>query len=178
MARKHKASSKYPIDKKERYRNTVGSFTYGEFYELCDLYGNVCLCCGKKKKLTADHIIPLMKLGTHTMDNIQPLCKKCNSRKNSAIIDYRANPPIVIERASRTHDYWSWWEIEQRVSAGDTIMLRLFPFGIEVDSETGNPVRSDLCYRERHMLSVYEETKHNNETTKKFIACLAPSCLR
>ncbi len=67
-----------------------GSFTAEEWEELCDKYENKCLCCGKKKKLTADHVVPLSKGGTSNIDNIQPLCGTCNSRKgNRNEIDYR-----------------------------------------------------------------------------------------
>jgi 5-methylcytosine-specific restriction endonuclease McrA len=69
--------------------NNGGEFTQQEWTDLCNKYGNICLCCGKKKKLTADHIIPLSLGGTSNIDNIQPLCQSCNSKKRVRIIDYR-----------------------------------------------------------------------------------------
>ncbi len=50
----------------------------------------MCLMCGKFvecEKLTLDHIIPLSKGGTHTIENIQPLCFSCNSRKHARVRD-------------------------------------------------------------------------------------------
>lgn len=45
-----------------------------------------CLICGKEtERLTRDHIIPLSKGGRHTADNIQALCRSCNSRKNNRL---------------------------------------------------------------------------------------------
>ncbi len=55
-----------------------GHYTAAEFKALCEKYGNVCLRCGDKDApLTPDHVIPLS------------LCRRCNSRKNMKIVDYR-----------------------------------------------------------------------------------------
>jgi hypothetical protein len=52
-------------------------------------YGKKCLCCGSEKNISLDHIIPIKKGGKNTLDNLQPLCKSCNSKKGIKIIDYR-----------------------------------------------------------------------------------------
>ena len=67
----------------------VGFFTDAEWKALCAQYDFLCLCCGEEKPLTQDHIIPLSKGGSDTIDNIQPLCKPCNSRKGAKTTDYR-----------------------------------------------------------------------------------------
>jgi 5-methylcytosine-specific restriction endonuclease McrA len=56
---------------------------------LCEKYHKRCLCCDKRRKLTADHVIPVSKGGTSDISNIQPLCQPCNSSKGAKIIDYR-----------------------------------------------------------------------------------------
>ncbi len=66
-----------------------GSFTGKEWQELCLKYDCRCLRCGEKKKLTADHVIPVAKGGTSNIENIQPLCGSCNSSKGIKEIDYR-----------------------------------------------------------------------------------------
>ena len=68
-----------------------GHFTAAEFTALCKEYNNRCLCCGKKGKLTADHVIPITWKGsTNYISNIQPLCGPCNSSKrNHHATDYR-----------------------------------------------------------------------------------------
>ncbi len=67
-----------------------GHYTAAEFKALCEEYGNVCLRCGDKDApLTPDHVIPLTLGGSNWISNIQPLCRRCNSRKNIKIIDYR-----------------------------------------------------------------------------------------
>lgn len=50
----------------------------------------VCLSCGMVGPVTIDHIIPLSLGGTNTVDNIQPLCNRCNSKKgNRSTKDYK-----------------------------------------------------------------------------------------
>lgn len=66
-----------------------GSFAYSEFKALCNQYGNICLRCGKKRVLVADHVIPLSQGGKNEITNIQPLCKRCNGMKGTDSIDYR-----------------------------------------------------------------------------------------
>jgi len=49
---------------------------------LKKLYNYRCVYCGEKPKLlTKDHITPLAAGGSHTMSNIVPACKMCNSKK-------------------------------------------------------------------------------------------------
>ncbi len=52
-------------------------------------YGKKCLCCKSIENISIDHIIPVNKGGTNCIENLQPLCKSCNSRKGTNIIDYR-----------------------------------------------------------------------------------------
>jgi hypothetical protein len=84
-------------DKKAHYENkrrslkksAKGSFTNQEWIDLCNKYDNKCLCCGEKKKLTRDHVVPLSLGGDNDINNIQPLCLSCNCSKHDRIIDYR-----------------------------------------------------------------------------------------
>lgn len=67
-----------------------GSYTAAEWRNLVEHYGNKCLCCGRADvKLTVDHVIPVAKGGTSNIENIQPLCQACNTRKKDKTIDYR-----------------------------------------------------------------------------------------
>jgi 5-methylcytosine-specific restriction endonuclease McrA len=70
-----------------------GSFSSSEWKALCKQYKYRCLCCGKRRKLTADHVVPVSKGGTSNISNIQPLCGPCNSSKRDKIIDYRKGNP-------------------------------------------------------------------------------------
>ncbi len=80
----------YQLHRRARKLYAEGSHTAQEWLDLCVLYSNKCLCCGRPNvKLTADHIVPLSKGGSDYIDNIQPLCAPCNSSKNARTIDYR-----------------------------------------------------------------------------------------
>lgn len=57
--------------------------------DLIALYGSRCLCCGAETILTVDHVVPLFMGGSDLLDNKQPLCKSCNSRKGVKTVDYR-----------------------------------------------------------------------------------------
>lgn len=74
-------------------KQAEGSFTDDEWLVLCEGHNHRCACCGKKKKLTIDHIVPLSKGGTNYISNIQPLCKSCNSRKGAKTIKYSSRLP-------------------------------------------------------------------------------------
>lgn len=89
-----KVSAKYHR-RRTRKTKAGGSYTAAEWKTLCKQYDNRCLCCGKKTKLTADHVIPVIDGGNSDISNIQPLCKPCNSRKGTSAIDYRARPGIL-----------------------------------------------------------------------------------
>lgn len=76
--------------RRARKQNQGGSYTAQEWRELCQKYDHRCLCCGKVKRLTPDHVVPLSKGGSNDISNIQPLCLPCNLRKASKTIDYRS----------------------------------------------------------------------------------------
>jgi 5-methylcytosine-specific restriction endonuclease McrA len=78
--------------RRARIRQAEGSFTAREWEELKERYGNICLRCGRGEpevKLTPDHVVALAAGGSNYIDNIQPLCRSCNSSKGAKHIDYR-----------------------------------------------------------------------------------------
>lgn len=77
-------------NKRAKLLGIEGTFTNSEWKSLCLKTGKKCLKCGDDKStLTVDHIIPFSKGGTNYIENIQPLCKNCNSQKHTESTDYR-----------------------------------------------------------------------------------------
>lgn len=56
---------------------------------VLDEFGNKCLCCGSYDDICIDHVVPLSLGGFNRVDNMQPLCRSCNSKKGVKTIDYR-----------------------------------------------------------------------------------------
>lgn len=74
-----------------RRRNAEGAHTYEEWEAIKLLYKHTCPSCLRKEpeiKLSVDHIVPLTKGGTNNIDNVQPLCRNCNSKKSNKIIKF------------------------------------------------------------------------------------------
>lgn len=69
-----------------REKGAIGSHTLLEWNNLKAIHENKCIKCGEEKKLTKDHVVPLSKGGTDFIENIQPLCRNCNSKKHNKII--------------------------------------------------------------------------------------------
>lgn len=80
------------LNYRKRKLGATGEFSALQWKEMKILYAFKCLRCKKREpeiSLTLDHIVPLSKGGSHTKDNIQPLCGPCNSAKSTRSTDYR-----------------------------------------------------------------------------------------
>ena len=78
--------------RENRKKRNGGSHTLGEWENLKAQFNWTCPMCGRSEpeiKLTEDHIIPLSRGGSNNIENIQPLCQSCNSKKHTKIISFR-----------------------------------------------------------------------------------------
>lgn len=77
--------------RRARMRGAEGSFTTAEWDDLVAQYDRCPMCRrswieipappGRDSVITADHIVPISKGGSNFIENIQPLCYSCNSKK-------------------------------------------------------------------------------------------------
>jgi hypothetical protein len=51
--------------------------------------GGKCLCCGAQDNLHCGHIVAHSKGGSIDLENLQTLCRSCNSKMGTKTIDYR-----------------------------------------------------------------------------------------
>lgn len=82
--------------RRARKRDAEGDgVTPEEFERIVKNQHNKCNMCGrrfcKSRPATMDHVVPLSKNGAHSSDNIQALCRSCNSSKNA-----RVNPNCIL----------------------------------------------------------------------------------
>lgn len=71
-----------------KYNAPICDLSLSQWREIKEHYGHRCVYCHRKMaRLTMDHIIPLTKGGSHTVANIVPACRSCNSKK-------QAGPPL------------------------------------------------------------------------------------
>lgn len=72
-----------------RKNNASGYHTVKQWLAVLNQYDGRCLRCGSTENITEDHVLPLNKGGSNSIENIQPLCMICNSSKGDTYHDYR-----------------------------------------------------------------------------------------
>ena len=74
-----------------------------------DIYGTECKYCNKVltyKNIACDHIIPLAKGGDSIADNLQLICKTCNTRKGPLDEeDFNLLVELVLELPEELSNY-------------------------------------------------------------------------
>lgn len=81
--------------RRARLEGSEGSFTTAEWetllaqYDRCPdcqrAWNEIPLVMGRQSAVTRDHIIPIAKGGSNSIENIRPLCYSCNSRKGDRL---------------------------------------------------------------------------------------------
>lgn len=68
---------------------TKGTHTKEQWSAMLEFFNFSCVRCDSTDKIVKDHIIPIYQGGSDGLDNLQPLCQKCNCSKGSENTDHR-----------------------------------------------------------------------------------------
>jgi 5-methylcytosine-specific restriction endonuclease McrA len=71
--------------------------------ETLKKYGGKCVICGSTENLQIDHIIPVISNGTNDADNLQVLCKACNTSKSDGDRISKKREMIIHIKQSCSH---------------------------------------------------------------------------
>lgn len=87
--------------RRAREYGAAGGFAAGDLDRLRVVFGTACLRCRSVASLTVDHVVPLALGGSNNPDNLQPLCRSCNSKKGArSCADYRTAAQMESLRTS------------------------------------------------------------------------------
>jgi 5-methylcytosine-specific restriction endonuclease McrA len=80
-----------------------GTHTHEEWLALIATCGNRCVKCFLRfsddnpyTRVQKDHILPIYLGGSDSIDNLQPLCMRCNVSKGPDSTDYRSSMIVNI----------------------------------------------------------------------------------
>lgn len=81
------SSANQRVKAREKWKQQ-GPCTGEQLRALTDFYDGKCLCCGRMAD-TYDHVVSYSVGGLHEIENVQLLCRSCNSSKQTKTTDYR-----------------------------------------------------------------------------------------
>ncbi len=67
----------------------IATHTALQWEAMKEFHNGVCVECGACEHIVKDHIKPLYQGGSDGIENIQPLCRKCNASKGPDSTDHR-----------------------------------------------------------------------------------------
>ena len=75
----------YQISKSENYKIPIRKTIPKKVRkEILESFNYQCAHCGSRENLTIDHILPVSLYGGNEKENLQVLCRSCNSKKGNA----------------------------------------------------------------------------------------------
>lgn len=104
LTEKGKATKKLDSSKRRVLikKSTVENITHIDLQNILEYYNYQCVYCGEPYQ-EIDHVNPIAKGGTHTIDNLVPACSSCNVRKHAKILFeewFPKNYVSIVELAS------------------------------------------------------------------------------
>jgi hypothetical protein len=81
------AASRASIKRRAKLKTIPKTLTMPEWQQILLEWNHSCAYCHRSNfKLTQDHVVPIMRGGHHTKENVVPACIFCNSRKRTKLI--------------------------------------------------------------------------------------------
>jgi 5-methylcytosine-specific restriction endonuclease McrA len=84
-----KASGEKRSELLSKARAKFGGHGYKQWNLLKEEFNYRCVRCGTTGPLERDHVIPVYMGGNDTIENIQPLCRLCNTSKKSETYNWK-----------------------------------------------------------------------------------------
>lgn len=82
---------------RRRTRESANGVFYVSPEFLVNLYNSPCVVCGSTEDIGADHIVSIVRGGTYSESNLQPLCRPCNSSKGiKSMEEFRQSRPDLF----------------------------------------------------------------------------------
>lgn len=92
----------YGSQRRARIRAANGKVSASEWVVIQATFGHRCAYCwADGKKLTMDHVVPLIRGGVHRAENIVPACHFCNASKGSKILPNITAQVLLLRLQSR-----------------------------------------------------------------------------
>ena len=110
-ANRLKHEARYKTERRMREKaSTRWDFSLAQWQEIKEASQHCCVYCERPhQRLTMDHLTPLLHGGEHSLWNILPACKSCNSKKGRGTVLQAVQPFLLTvarpqqprEKASR-----------------------------------------------------------------------------
>ena len=146
-----------------------GTHTKEEWEAMQAYFKHACVACGAQAlTLVKDHIIPLYKHGSDAINNIQPLCQSCSSRKAGHIIDYRL-------RYAQEHDLElpAIYRLPASIEASNAYGLQALMHSNKLNESKLNEIKEDNTPHEGGSLSI---SVKKEDVDKEWQEIMAPWC--
>lgn len=93
-----KVSARQKRRRARRANAPINDLTLSQWEAILEAFNHCCAYCGKRKKgkLTQEHITPLSRGGSHTLSNVVPACRSCNSKKARGPVLRPVQPLLLV----------------------------------------------------------------------------------
>lgn len=93
---------------REATKEQRGYYSLDEWYKVFAYFNCQCAYCGSSTSITKEHIVPLVKGGSNTIENIIPACLTCNcSKQDFELIEWYTKQLFYSKESLDKILYWT-----------------------------------------------------------------------